>query len=82
MDEAAKIIDLKCSNREEMKLNWSPNCYNFSYASAKEFVEKYKMSWTEGFKKDVYDSIHAHVNSGFGNNMNTCLETLLDNKLV
>ena len=82
MDEAAKIIDLKCSNREEMKLNWIPNCYNFSYASAKEFVEKYKTSWTEGFKKDVYDSIHAHVNSGFGNNMNTCLETLLDNKLV
>lgn len=82
MDESEKIIKSKCSDREEFKYDWHPSCYNFSYGAAVKFLEKYKTIWTEGYKKLIYDSIACHVNDGFGNNMKTCLETTLDNKLV
>ena len=82
MAESEKIILDKCSNRPELAADWHPVYFSFAFCNAKEFLEKYKDSWTEGYKKLIYDNIANHVKSGFGNVMKTGLELTLDNKII
>ena len=82
MTESEKIILDKCSDRPEIAADWHPVYFSFAFCNAKDFLEKYKDSWTEGYKKLIYDNISNHVKSGFGNVMKTDLELTLDNKII
>jgi len=82
MEESEKIILTKCKGRKELEENWHPVFFSFAIYNATQFLKKYKNLWTDEYKKLIYDNIQNHVNSGFGNVMETCLETTLDNKII
>lgn len=82
MTESERIINTKCQGRPELEMNWNPSYFSFANYNAKYFLEKYKDTWTEGYKKDVYDAIEKHVKEGFGNTMMTNLNGILDNKII
>lgn len=66
MDESDKIINDVCKDREEMKMNWKPVCYNFSISNLLNFLEDEKSRKNEPIFKDVYNSIKVHVENNPG----------------
>lgn len=66
MDESVKIIDSTCTEREEMKCNWTPNYFNFSIYNLHRFLIEEAPRKDEIPFKYIYEAVEKHLNENPG----------------
>ncbi len=79
MNESERIIDFTCKDRYEMKLNWTPNYFNFTIYNLYQFLENEKDRKDEIPFKYVYEAVEYHLKNNPGQGPEL---TDLDNKLM
>jgi hypothetical protein len=82
MEESNKILKNKFEDSSILDIGWSPVCYNFSYETTRQYLEKYKYIHIEGYQKIVYDVFKKHFQSDFGSTSLTGFDKIFSDVIL